>query len=450
QRSRQRAGRAAWLALPCLGVASLFLVLGTASLPASFAGLFAFALAATMLTPIATATLMRTLHRLLPNRSVMARLAARGVTAGLSRTGVAVSALMLAVATVVGVGLMIASFRGSVIHWLENVVQADFYMAATDREAAVPQVTDALLAELAALPGVERTGAIRNAWLPTATGQHRLWAIQPSRDGGDDALGLMLKRPERLSAPLSNGAVLVSEPYSAKHGVDVGDVLVLPTPTGERRYPIAGVFIDYSSDRGVIAMHRDSYRRDFGDARLDAVRIHVDPAATAAVRDALDARVAGSNGALRMTSSGDIRALSLEVFDRTFTITEVLRVLAGLVAFLGVLSALQALALERAREFATLRAIGFSPRQVLTLIIGQTGLLGLAAGLFAIPTGIALAMLLVFVINQRAFGWSMELTLSGAVLAQGVVLALIAAILAGLYPAWRSAGAVPARGLREE
>jgi putative ABC transport system permease protein len=57
---------------------------------------------------------------------------------------------------------------------------------------------------------------------------------------------------------------------------------------------------------------------------------------------------------------------------------------------------------------------------------------------------------LVFVINRRAFGWSLELHVTPEVLAQAVLLALTAAILAGIVPALKMARGAPAAGLREE
>jgi putative ABC transport system permease protein len=140
----------------------------------------------------------------------------------------------------------------------------------------------------------------------------------------------------------------------------------------------------------------------------------------------------------------------MRIFERTFTITEVLRWLAGLVAFFGILSALLALELERTREFGVLRAIGFAPWQLRRLMLMQTGLLGLVAGLIAIPLGVTLAALLVFVINERAFGWSMAFVIPPRILAGGVMLALAAALAAGIAPAVRMPRVPLAAALREE
>lgn len=124
--------------------------------------------------------------------------------------------------------------------------------------------------------------------------------------------------------------------------------------------------------------------------------------------------------------------------------------LAGVVAFLGLASALLSIELEKAREVAILRALGLGPRQIRVLTLTQTGLLGIAAGLLAIPLGIIMAALLVFVINERSFGWSMNLVIAPSPLLLGIALAVSAALLAGIYPAMRAARTTVAAQLREE
>ena len=160
--------------------------------------------------------------------------------------------------------------------------------------------------------------------------------------------------------------------------------------------------------------------------------------------------ILGNNSTIRMRSNDFIRERSLSIFDQTFKITEVLRILAGLVAFLGLASALMSIELERGREVAVLRAMGIAPRQIGILTLSQTTLLGLASGLFAMPLGIIMAGLLIFVINLRSFGWSMNLELSSQPLLLGLLLAVTASILAGIYPAMRAVKSGVATQLRDE
>jgi putative ABC transport system permease protein len=164
---------------------------------------------------------------------------------------------------------------------------------------------------------------------------------------------------------------------------------------------------------------------------------------------ALRERAAGGPDVI-VRSNRALREASLEIFDRTFAITGVVRTLTIAVAFIGMLAALMALQLERGREIGVLRALGLTPRQVWGLVTAQTGLMGALAGLLAVPCGLALAGVLIFVINRRSFGWTMPLDPSPVILFQAVALSIAAALLAGLYPAWRMATALPAEALRDE
>ena len=140
----------------------------------------------------------------------------------------------------------------------------------------------------------------------------------------------------------------------------------------------------------------------------------------------------------------------MEVFERTFTITAVLRGLATIIAFVGILSALMALALERSREVAVLRVQGLIPRQVWQWVQTQTGVMGLIAGLLSIPVGLAMALVLILVVNVRSFGWSMDVHIDPVILLQSVALAVVAALIAGIYPAYSMAKISPAEALRED
>ena len=158
----------------------------------------------------------------------------------------------------------------------------------------------------------------------------------------------------------------------------------------------------------------------------------------------------GGDRRLAVRSNREIREESLKVFDRTFVVTGVLRLLAIVVAFVGVLSALTALQLERQRELGVLRATGLTPGQLWRLVTAQTGLMGMAAGLLSIPAGLAMAWIMIRVINRRSFGWTLELGVAPGDLLAAVALAVAAALVAGLYPARRMAAVSPAEALRDE
>ena len=197
-------------------------------------------------------------------------------------------------------------------------------------------------------------------------------------------------------------------------------------------------------------MALDLYRRYWDDESVTAALIVLKPgqdldANVRALQDAL----AGIQG-VTVRPNQALRAEALAVFDRAFAITAALQLLAALVAFIGVLSALLSLQLERGREFGLMRAVGLTVRQFRGLVLLETGLMGMAAGLLAIPTGFVLAWVLIFIINRRSFGWTMQLQAEPLIFLQALALAVGAALLAGVYPAWRMGRMAAAEALRGE
>jgi putative ABC transport system permease protein len=212
---------------------------------------------------------------------------------------------------------------------------------------------------------------------------------------------------------------------------------------------VAGIFYDYSTERGTVLMARRAYERHWRDRALTSLAVYASPGES---EDALAARLrsALAGTALRVTANGALRREALRVFDRTFAVTESLRLLAVVVAFVGVWSALLALQTERRRELATLRTLGLTSGQLFALTQLETGLIGLAAGLLALPTGALLAVILVDVINLRSFGWTMRLVIDPWVFLQAMATSVAAALLASAYPSWRLRRIPLAAALRQE
>ncbi len=446
RRAHEAARRAAYVALPVLATSGLVLAFGPSELYAAFAGLFGILAAGAFLTPLATVALMSAIDRVLGGRAGMpVTLAVRGVSASLSRTGVATAALAVSVATVNGVGLMIASFRASLDDWLQTTLTADVYVNAPEDAGVLAAL--AASGAFAALPGVEGLTLTRARVVQTPNGDVAIRAVEPGARGW----GLSLVAGDEVAAleALAEGrGIIASERLLFASGLRVGDELDLPAPDGLRRAPIAGAFRDFNTGVPAVVMALDRYRRGWRDDELTSVGLDLSADADVAGIEAAVRTLAGATA--RVRSSARLDELSLAVFDRTFKVTEVLRVLAGIVAFFGILSALLAIELERARELSVLRTLGFTPGGLGATLLTQTGLLGLAAGLAAAPIGAALAWLLVHVINRRSFGWTMDFVITPQALTSGVLLAVVAALLAGTYPAWRAGRIELGAALRED
>ncbi len=435
-----------------LGVGLAVIALSGRTLLLSFTGLFLVVLGAALLSPLGAMALIAVLRPLLARTlGPLGRLAAGGVTGALSRTGPAIAALVVAVSVSVGLGVMISSFRGTVIDWLDQTLQADVYVSPPGGLASRAQgaLEPEFVAQVRALDGMDGLSVYRGVEFESGYGRTRLVALDLAPrgerafrfDGVDGEIALRAFR--------ERGAVIVSEPFAYRHALSRGDVVSLPTPDGDRDFSVAGVFYEYGSEAGTIMMAQDTYRRIWADSSVTSLGVFGAPGVPAEV---LAERVRGLAGADRVVvrSNRTLREASLVVFDRTFAVTAVLRLLALGVAFIGVLGALMALELERAREHAVLRAQGVTPMGLWGLVTAETGLIGLVSGVLAVPTGLLLAEIMIDVINKRSFGWTLNTYIPPSVLAQAVLLAVCGALLAGIVPAWRMGRTSPADALRNE
>lgn len=440
------AGRAAAAGAGLMLAGAALLTFTARGMASAYAGLFLALIGYALCVPALMAHALRLAARL--RLGWTARLALRGVVAARGRTGMAVAALAVAVAATVSVALMINGFRATLTAWLDNYLQADVYIVAAG--AGDVPLDPRVVQRLLHAPGVAQASLGRRVELSSPLGSVETLVLHPA-PRSRAAFHFKEGDANRAWAAFATArAVLVSEPFAYHHRLQAGDEVTLRTAAGPVRFPVAGVYYDFSSDRGVVLMHRDLYLRHWQDRTITSVGLFM---AEGLERprwiDGL--RVyAGAEQALTWRSNAELKRASLEVFERTFAVTEVLRLLAVIVAFTGVMSAALAVQLERAREHALLRALGVTPAQTAALQWGETTAMGLAAGVLALPLGVAMAWVLVHVINLRAFGWTLKLELSPASLAEGVALALVAAALAGIYPAWRARRVPPAAALRGE
>jgi putative ABC transport system permease protein len=423
------------------------------SLVASFAGLFLIVLGLALLAPLATVVAMALVTPLAGRAAgTLGRLATRTVTRSVSRTGVAVAALAVAVSVSIGVGLMIESFRSTVENWLDLTLRADVFVAAPAAGGArvFPTISPDVAPKLAAIPGVAWVETFRSVRVASPLGEVNLGVADPRRARDTRLYRSAEGDPARAWEAAKAGAVIVTEPFAFRHQIPArGATVSLLTDRGPRTFPVAGVFYDYAAERGTVFMTRNVYEQYWDDRGITSAGAHLAPGASVeAVTHA--AREAFAGTALQVTPNRSLRAHALEIFDRTFAVTQSLRLLAVVVAFIGIWSALMALQVERTRELATLSTLGLGERQQWALGFLETGLMGAVAGLLALPLGWLLALILVHVINVRSFGWTMRLEADPWLFAQAFLFAVGAAVLASVYPLIRLQRRSLAEALRQE
>ena len=382
-----------------------------------------------------------------------AMLASRSLAASLRRTSVLVGALATAVAMMVSVGIMVGSFRQTVVSWMNNQLPADLYLrpagdAAADRH---PTISVELVEKIAALPSVAAV--------------QRLRAYEINYDGMPATLAsvdLRVARAERKSDFFSGrptgevleqlrgkNKIIVSEPFTYKHKVKSGDTIALSLGEARANFQIVDVYYDYASERGYILMDRDVLLKYLPDERPTNLAVFVAPDAQAAeVRKEIQEVAVGRH--ILISSNRDLRTEAVRIFDRTFAITYALEAIAVIVAVMGIAGALIALVIDRRRELGLLRFLGASSGQIRKMTLVEAGLLGLLANLTGFVLGYFLSLILVFVINKQSFGWTIRFHWPVAVLLGALTVVYAATVLSGLYPARVAVRLNPLEVIHEE
>ena len=344
-------------------------------------------------------------------------------------------------------------------------MQADIFISPPSLSGSqlVATLDPTLAAKLSALPGITKLATNRTVEVvalltPPAAGSDevveattpiRLVVLSDDLAGADRNYRSASGDWQATWQAVVGGGVIINEPMANRFDLTVGDQIAIQTDQGVQNFPIVGVAVDFDV-RPVVTLYDPIYRQFWDDSAISAIALFVAPGVDVEEKVNEIRATFGSEQSLLVRSNRGTRQGALEVFDRTFAITVALQLLATLVAFIGILSTLMSLQLERSREIGVLRATGMTRRQLWRLSMLETGLIGSSAGLIAMPMGLALAIILIYIINLRSFGWTLEMQMQPGEFGQAFLVALGAALLAGIYPAWRMGQMQPAVAVRSE
>jgi putative ABC transport system permease protein len=383
------------------------------------------------------------------------RLAAGFFGGALARNGIAVTALAMALGMTLAMIVTVASIRETVRVWVTATLRSDLWVKADagGRSGIVGDLPPEVVPFLAGFDGVAAIDPFRArdvvdpSGRPFTLGSGDFDVV--ARVGGLPLLDGADARAVARAAKEA-GEVLVSEPYARRFGAERGKTVTVPTPSGARAFRVAGVYRDYSNDRGTVVMDRSLYLALFGDRRVTSVAVLAQPGADA---DALRRRILSSaqgRFAISVSTNRELRREALAIFDRTFAVTRALEAIAIAVAVLGVANALTASAVERRRAFGLLRAVGAEGRQIRRATLLEALLSGLVGAAAALAAGAAFAALLLGVINPQSFGWTVSLAIPTGALVAAVAFVLAASLAAGIVPGRIAAAVDPAAALQEE
>ena len=263
-----------------LGTGFAVIHLSSRSIELGFSAIFIIILGMALLIPLITVVLMALLKPLLGRGfGISGRYACQSVTASLSRTAAAIAALMIAIATVIGIGLMVNNFRLSVDRWLQQTLRAEMYVSlpSTGTTASAHALGAGLAESILALPQVKAVSSVRRINIESSRGPTELAAFGLNEIAWK---GFQFKQGEANEirpAFKQEDTVIISEPYAWRNGLKQHDALELRTDNGHRSFRVLGVYKDYGSDQGVVSMSRRTYERHWNDDRYSGFGIYTLP-----------------------------------------------------------------------------------------------------------------------------------------------------------------------------
>jgi putative ABC transport system permease protein len=369
---------------------------------------------------------------------------------------VAVSGVVASLSLAVALTVMVASFRTSVTAWLDTVLPAALYVRTASGAGANDSAyfDPAFVRAAAGVPGIARLSTQRNRLIPLDPTKPPVTLIaRPLHDGPDGTLSLPLEGPA-LPVPPGQIGIYVSEAMADLYGARVGAAFAplnasfSPVARTDKAHVaiffVAGVWRDYARQFGTIAMEQADFERLSGDTRVNDIALWLEPDADAAqIQQSLRDLAGDGQGAnlLEFGSAREIRATSLKIFDRSFAVTYWLQAVAIGIGLFGVAASFSAQVLARRKEFGLLVHLGLTRGQVLRVVAAEGAAWTALGAVAGVGLGLAVAVVLVHVVNPQSFHWTMDLTLPWWRL---LALAL-AVVVAGTVTAWLAGQAAAGR-----
>ncbi|NNF24981.1 MAG: FtsX-like permease family protein [Rhodobacteraceae bacterium] len=422
--------RALWAqGAAAIGLLAVALIAGTAGagLVAGFLMLGALLIACALLLPLILAGALRLAQT--AARQPLAQWFWADTRQQLPGLSLALMALLLALATNIGVGTMVSSFRLTFTGWLDQRLASELYVRAEDDAQA-----GRLLAYLT--PRSEAVLPIWNVEIEIGGAPAELYGVADHPTYREN-WPLLSALPDVWDRVADGSGALINEQLSRRDGYGPGDDV--PLPGGA--LTVVGVYSDYGNPLAQVLISPEVLTARYPDVPRLNYGVRVSPDRADALADGLirDVGLAEDN----LTDQAALKAFSIDVFDRTFTVTGALNVLTLAVAGFAILTSLLTLATMRLPQLAPVWALGLTRARLARLELVRALVLATLTLVLAIPVGLLLAWVLLAVINVEAFGWRLPMHIFPRDWAILGALSLVAAGAASLWPAWRLARIAP-------
>ncbi|KIE58530.1 peptide ABC transporter permease [Methylacidiphilum kamchatkense Kam1] len=391
--------------------------------------------------------------RLSQPKHILLKLIVSHFSRSLHRNVLTVAALLTALAMVISVSIMIKSFRYTVDGWLKQSVRADLFVTTAANlvsgiHQSLSKDAEALIEKDNRIETVDRYYEFRSEFRNSPI---KISSISFPVAAEKNNLEFRRGNPKELFRQAAgSNRIFINESLSRKFGLKEGDVITLKTGLGMINFEIFGVFKDFTTEFGLVLLDRQTLIRFWNINSSNSLALYLkNPKEAQELKKDLDKKLQAV-GDYIVYSNEQLRTEIFRIFDQTFSITNLLKITSLLVSAAGIFFNLLILSSERSREIAVMRSIGASKSTVFTLVIGESGLVGLIASFLGVMAGFALAVVLTYVINRAFFGWTIDWSTPWDIIFWLPFAVLIIAIMASVLPAYQLSKDNIAKNLRME
>lgn len=403
-----------------------------------FLAAFMLVLGFALLVPAITIGVTQVLRRLNSRKWSNAVLATSYLREGIAKTAVPMAALVAVLTMLIGLIVMVTSFRGAVDDWLDQYISGDIFvspsiLSTAGNNALLPEE---VLKDFRADHEIEDVFAYRHKkffydGLPTILTAGNVDVLK--KHGRMKFIG---GESDPILTKVANGeGVIVTETFAQAHRTGNGGRVTLRTPAGPFSFPVLGIFVDYRTDGGGIWMDRSVFLRYWKEPGVDTVRLYLKDKNRVSEGVVRIKRTYLSKYKLFVLSHADLKRNVLEIFDQTFTITYVLEFIALLVAALGITNTFLVHVFDRQRDIAVYRAIGATRSDVVKAISIESAMMGFISCMIGAVAGTFLSLILVYVINKQAFGWTIRPAFHPSIYFISIIFTVAVSLGASFVPA---------------
>jgi putative ABC transport system permease protein len=424
-----------------VGVALIILSAVLLALPAfddipwlAYAAIAALLLGVLALSPITSTKIIAYLPR---PKNPIAQLSLSHIEKSPGPSSAGITGVVASFSLMIAMLIMVVSFRSSLEQWLVGVLNQDLYVRQGGGNSNALNTSTG--AALQALFGVENADFFRyrSVVLDATKPEQPPVALitRPLRDDVLTSLSVLRRAPPETNKeglPL----IWISEAVADLYRYAPGQIIQIPLDGKTHAVFVAGIWRDYARSFGAMVIDRNVYLKWTADEKINDISLKLTKDVNKAnVIAAIRAMPGGDK--LDIADAAEIRKFSLAAFDRSFAVTYALEIAAIFVGLAGISATFSAQAWSRRREFGMLRHLGITRREIAALLGAEGALLGVLGAAIGLALGVAIALILIFVVNRESFHWSMELHIpwiTMAILSAAlVVLTAISAVLSGKY-----------------